>query len=103
GLESQPDGSFHDGAWERNQPLGPGLRRSASGIEISGLWNRDSVSTGLLKLPTGPAYAGPLFRDRNRVVAPRLLDWLETVASSGDPYAQLLLGTLYLDSIEPAP
>jgi hypothetical protein len=43
----------------------PGPRPAArtTGIEISGMWNNDTVSTGLLTLPTGPEYAGPLFAD----------------------------------------
>lgn len=103
GREDRPDGSFHDGSWELNQPLGPGRRRTASGVEISGMWNRDTVSTGLLALPTGPEFAGPLFSDRNRTASARLQTWLESVAARGDPYAQLLLGTLYLDFDDPEP
>lgn len=101
GREDRPDGSFHDGSWELNQPLGPGRRHTASGIEISGMWNRDMVSTGLLSLPTGPEYAGPLFSERNRVASERLQTWLSSAAERGDPYAQLLLGTLYLDFDDP--
>ncbi|MEQ8859431.1 MAG: hypothetical protein RIC56_12360 [Pseudomonadales bacterium] len=103
GREEHPDGSFHEGMWELNQPLGPGYRRAPSGIEISGLWNNDAVSTGLLVLPSGPEYAGPLFGDANRIASGRLRRWLHTTAGRGDPYAQLLLGTLYLDYQEPAP
>jgi hypothetical protein len=101
GRETRADGSFHDGTWEVNQTLGPGLRRAASGIVISGMWNNDSVSTGLLTLPTGPEYAGPLFADAGRAAAPRLIDWLTRVAEQGDPYAQLMLGTLRLELERP--
>ncbi|HEX7035117.1 MAG TPA: hypothetical protein VF210_05055 [Pseudomonadales bacterium] len=102
GLEMRPDGSFHDGQWELDRPLGPGLRRAATGIEISGNWNGDVVSTGLVKLPSGAEYAGPLFRGP-RAMAPRLLEWLHRVGGIGDPYAALMLGTAYLDFDEPAP
>lgn len=101
GRETRPDGSYHDGLWEFNQPLGPGLRHAISGIDISGMWTRDTVTTGLVKLPTGPEYAGPLFSDRGRSASPRLLDWLQRVAERGDPYAQLLLGTLRLELDRP--
>ena len=103
GREDRPDGAFHEGAWEFNQALGPGRRRAATGIEISGMWNDDSVSTGLLTLPTGLEYAGPLFSDGNRKASPRLAAWLEGAAGRGDPYAQLMLGTLYLDFDTPPP
>lgn len=103
GREDRPDGAFHDGTWEYNQALGPGRRRASSGIEISGMWNDDTVSTGLLTLPTGLEYAGPLFGQRNTRASQRLQTWLHAAAERGDPYAQLLLGTLYLDFDEPAP
>lgn len=103
GREDRPDGSFHEGSWELNQALGPGRRRAPTGIEISGMWNDDSVSTGLLTLPTGLEYAGPMFSDGNRKASERLLDWLTGTAGRGDPYAQLLLGTMYLDFERPQP
>ncbi|MEQ8486238.1 MAG: hypothetical protein RIB46_17905 [Pseudomonadales bacterium] len=102
GRETRPDGAYHDGLWELNQPLGPGLRHAISGIDISGMWTRDTVTTGLVKLPTGPEYAGPLFGDAGRSASPRLLDWLVGMAERGDPYAQLLLGTLRLELDRPA-
>jgi hypothetical protein len=103
GLEVRPDGSFHDGAWELNQVLGPGQRRAPTGIEISGMWNGDTVSTGLLKLPSGLEYAGPLFGRGARAASPHLIEWLHSGAGRGDPFAQLMLGTLYLDMERPAP
>ncbi|MEZ5557305.1 MAG: hypothetical protein R3E86_01985 [Pseudomonadales bacterium] len=103
GREDNPDGSLHDGSWESNRAFGPGRRRNAAGIEISGVWNGDTVSAGLLHLPTGIEYAGPLFRDHNRKVSPRLQSWLQGHAERGDPYAQMLLGSLYQDFEEPPP
>jgi TPR repeat protein len=103
GLEVRPDGSFHDGNWELNRPLGPGQRRAPTGIQISGIWNGDAVSTGLVKLPSGQEYAGPLFAKAARVASPRLVDWLHAAAGRGDPFAQLMLGTMYLDLERPAP
>jgi TPR repeat protein len=103
GLEVRPEGSFHDGTWELNQALGPGQRRAATGIEISGVWNGDSVSRGLLHLPGGLEYAGPLFSRGASAASPRLIDWLHAAAGRGDPFAQLMLGTLYLDQEEPPP
>lgn len=102
GRETWADGSYHDGGWESNQPLGPGTRRNPTGIEISGLWNADQVSTGLLVLPTGHEYAGPLFKKRNEEASPQLRDWLLDIGNQGDPYAQLFLGTLFSDFKEPA-
>ena len=101
GSETWPDGSSHDGTWENNQALGPGQRRDASGISISGLWNGDHVSTGLLALPTGEQYAGPLFSQLNTRVSAALQAWLHDLAERGDPYAQLLLGRLYTDFLDP--
>lgn len=103
GREEHSDGWFHDGTWELNQALGPGLRRSANGIEISGLWNGDTVSTGLLRLPSSLEYAGPLYSRQNRVASAMLVRWLESAARDGDPYAQYLLGKTFLDFDEPAP
>ena len=102
GRETSSDGSFHDGAWERNQPLGPGTRRNRTGIEISGVWTGDQVSTGLLTLPTGHEYAGPLFKNHNKQASPQLLNWLILAGDQGDPYAQFFLGTLFSDFEDPA-
>ena len=103
GLEVLADGSFHDGTWELNRPLGPGQRRAATGIVISGAWNGDTVSTGLLELPSGSRYAGPLFSESGTVASSRLMDWLHGTAGRGDPFAQLMLGTVYVDMKDPAP
>jgi len=103
GREVAADGTVHDGRWELNQPLGPGLRQYPTGIEINGMWNRDFVSSGLLRLPGGLEYAGPLFSRAGAVAAPPLIEWLERMADGGDPHAQLLLGTLHLDLQVPPP
>ena len=103
GLEVLADGSFHDGTWELNRTLGPGQRRAATGIVISGTWNGDTVSTGLLELPSGAQYAGSLFSHGGSVASARLLDWLHATAGRGDPSAQLMLGTLYVELEDPAP
>jgi hypothetical protein len=97
GRETDPEGGFHDGAWENNQPLGPGTRRDVAGVEIAGMWTGSRVRTGLVKLPTGLEYAGPLFEDRNRGVSAPLQEWLLAQASRGDPYAQLYLGRAFDD------
>jgi TPR repeat protein len=103
GRESGADGTVHEGAFELNQPLGPGSRVDSEGIRITGMWNQDAVSSGLLQLPSGLAYAGPLFSRSNTVAAPRLLEWLTQTAHAGDAHAQWLLGKLYLDLDQPAP
>jgi hypothetical protein len=97
GRETDPEGGFHDGSWENNQPLGPGTRRDVAGVEIAGMWTGNRVRTGLVKLPTGLEYAGPLFKDRNRGVSEPLKEWLLTQATRGDPYAQLYLGRAFDD------
>ena len=103
GRESSADGAFHDGAWENNQTLGPGTRRNRTGIEISGVWNHNHVSSGLLTLPTGAEYAGPLLRKGGSEVQPSLLEWLTANATANDPYAQLFLATAYADFKRPLP
>lgn len=101
GKETHADGSYHDGQWVNNVVLGPGTRHNPTGIEISGIWNGDNVSTGLLTLPTGHQYAGLLFKHRNTEVSASLIDWLIGMARLGDPYAQLLIGTVYSDFAKP--
>jgi len=103
GRETWADGSFHDGIWELNQALGPGHRRYITGIEIHGVFTGNSVSSGLLSLPGGVEYAGPLFRNGNSRASPMLQQWLESTGAAGNPHAQLLAATLYLDYAEPAP
>ncbi|MEE8079367.1 MAG: hypothetical protein V3T18_10250, partial [Pseudomonadales bacterium] len=103
GRESSVDGAFHDGAWEHNQTLGPGTRRDRMGMEISGVWNDNHVSSGLLTLPTGAEYAGPLLRKNGSEVQPPLLEWLEENAAANDPYAQLFLAKAYADYKRPLP
>ena len=101
GRESAGTGESHEGTWEQNLPLGPGIRTDRSGIAISGLWNGNQVSTGLLTLPTGPEYAGPLFSQKNSRASPPLQAWLEETAQHGDPYASLFLGRLFSDFVRP--
>jgi TPR repeat protein len=103
GRESSVDGAYHDGAWENNQTLGPGTRRDRMGMEISGVWNDNHVSSGLLMLPTGAEYAGPLLRKNGSEVQPPLLEWLEENAAANDPYAQLFLAKAYADYKRPLP
>jgi TPR repeat protein len=103
GRETHPDGSVHEGAFELNQVLGPGSRTDSDGIRITGMWNQDTVSSGLIELPSGLTYAGPLYSRAGTVASPRLLEWLTEAAERGDPHAQLLLGSLYLDMDQPAP
>ena len=103
GRETTSTGAYHEGTWERNLPLGPGTRTDTSGIAISGLWNRDQVTTGLLALPTGPEYAGPLFSQKNTRVSSTLQAWLEQNAHLGDPYAALVLGRVFSDFSVPQP
>lgn len=103
GREQNADGTYHEGTWEQNRALGPGIRSDLAGIETSGIWNGDLVSNGLIILPTGLEYAGPLFREFNTRVSPRLQKWMHDAAARGDPYAQLTLGTMYLDYSDPAP
>ena len=99
----QGDGSFHEGLWENNVALGPGTRRLLSGIEISGFWTGDTVAAGLIELPSGAQYAGPMFDSKPARVEPELLRWLETRLSSRDPDVLLLYGNAYTDFEEPPP
>lgn len=103
GIERFADHSYHQGRWETDQPLGPGTRRDRTGIEISGVWNGDTVGSGLMHLPSGAEYAGRLLKKRNTVVEPMLLTWLEERAQDGDAYAQFFLGTAYTDFVSPSP
>jgi len=60
------------------------------------------VVSGMVLLPTGASYAGKLM-GHDKSVAPRFVSWLETGASGGDPYAQLFLGVVLSDYLDPAP
>ena len=97
------DGSRYEGTWEQDIPMGPGTRRYASGIEVRGLWQGERVSSGLLELPSGKNFAGPLTRRQGRSIAPPLLAWLTQTAEDGDPHAQLLLASAWLDFEQPEP
>jgi hypothetical protein len=97
------DGSRYEGSWEQDVPMGPGTRRYATGIEVRGLWQGERITSGLLELPTGKTFAGPLTSRQGRALAPPLLAWLEQTAAAGDPHAQLLLASAKLDFEQPAP
>jgi len=103
GVETFASGGQHEGEWLNNQAQGPGTRITRTGIVIHGTFTGDSVSNGLLSLPGGEEYAGRLFRRQMTQVAPRLLNWTQTLATAGNPHAQLLLGTYYQQFTDPAP
>lgn len=90
-----PNQFDHEGNWENNISLGPGTRLYTTGVEITGIWNSDSVSSGILKLPSGKEYAGDLYDNDNAVVSPLLVAWLTKTANANDGHAQLLLGDTY--------
>ncbi len=89
GRETWPDGGYHDGEWELNQPQGPGLRRSADGIEITGTFTGLMPTSGMLVLPSGETFAGPMYKSEGGP-HPRFKTWLHTTAEAGDPWAQLM-------------
>jgi hypothetical protein len=89
GRETAADGSFHDGEWEFNQPHGPGQRQLENGIQITGTFAGELATNGLLVLPSGPAFAGPLWTSDGKMHQ-RLVEWIALHAAQGDPYAQLL-------------
>jgi hypothetical protein len=94
-IDRRGDGSFHEGAFENGRPLGPGRRRSAEGTEISGLWNDNSVASGVVSLPDGAEFGGALYRTATRSVHPEFRAWLEAQAAAGSAQAALLLGDAY--------
>lgn len=98
GIESYADGSRHEGNWQAGQILGPGTRTNRAGIAFSGPWTRNIISTGLVALPDGAQYAGPLFEQRGRRVREEFLSWLQTQQS---PYAHYFLGAAYMDFESP--
>lgn len=89
GRETWPDGSYHDGEWEYNQPRGPGMRHYADGTEITGTFAGDVATSGMLTLPSGEIFAGPMHAP-NGNLHPKLDRWLKTTAAGGDPWAGLL-------------
>jgi TPR repeat protein len=97
------DGSRYEGSWERDVTMGPGARRYDSGIEVRGLWQGERVSSGLLELPSGKTFAGPLTSRQGKAVTPLLFQWLEQTATAGDPHAQLLLASAWLGFEQPTP
>ena len=103
GRQYYPDGSYHDGSWELNQPQGPGTRKTIEGLTFTGLWSDTVIANGLLELPSGHVYAGPLYDGRGRKVSGRLLAWLEALSNRGDRYAQYLLADCYGGFVEPQP
>jgi hypothetical protein len=92
GVMRRVDGSFHEGTYENGRPLGPGTRRYEEGTEITGLWNGNSVSSGVVNLPDGGEFAGALYKTSKRTVVPAFLEWLEAEANAGSAQAALLLG-----------
>ncbi len=103
GRSREPDGSFHEGYWENNIPLGPGTRKTSQNVQITGTWNGDFASSGIVLLPNGQDYAGNLYDRGNQAVNKRFLDWLSEAAAAGDPYAQLLMAEAYQRFRQPAP
>ena len=97
----QADGTFHEGTWEKNLALGPGTRQLRSGIRISGNWIGDTVASGLVQLPSGLEYAGPLFDSKPERVEPELLRWLTEHLGDKDPHVLLLYAEAHLDYDEP--
>jgi hypothetical protein len=89
GRETWPDGSYHDGEWEFNQPRGPGFRHYADGTEITGVFADEVATSGMLALPSGEIYAGPMHTTSGEM-HPKFTAWLNTTARSGDPWATLL-------------
>ncbi len=103
GIARLPDGSLHDGRWEFDRPLGTGTRRLPTDIQITGFWTGGAVSAGILSLPGGLDYAGPLYGSRQQSVAPALLNWLQQLAAQHNAHAQLLLGDAYRNYRQPVP
>ncbi len=103
GRQYYPDGTYHDGSWELNQPQGPGTRKTIEGFTFTGLWSGNVIANGLLELPSGHTYAGPLYNDKGTKVSGQLLTWLEDLAKRGDRYAQYLLADCYDRFTEPLP
>lgn len=103
GIETFASGGSHDGEWFNNQAFGSGTRITRTGIKILGVFTGDRVSNGLLELPNGQEYAGPLFRKQMTEVAPPLLAWTQTQARAGSPAAQWLLAGFYQRFAKPAP
>ncbi len=103
GRQYYPDGTYHDGSWELNQPQGPGTRKTIEGFTFTGLWTGNVIANGLLELPSGHTYAGPLYGDKGTKVSGQLVAWLEDIATRGDRYAQYLLADSYSRFTEPAP
>lgn len=102
GVEYFASGGFHDGEWAYNKALGSGTRQTRTGIKILGLFTGDRVSNGLLELPNGAEYAGPLFRKQMSEVATPLLAWVQAQAEAGAPSAQWLLAGFYQRFEKPA-
>ncbi|MEM9621281.1 MAG: hypothetical protein AAF993_06505 [Pseudomonadota bacterium] len=103
GIAVRPDGSQHAGTWSQGFILGTGTRTNRSGVIYSGNWNRNTITDGLLELPSGAQYGGPLFRNQGRSVSTQLLAWMQAQSSNQDPHAQYLLATAFLDFDDPVP
>lgn len=102
GIETFATGGQHNGEWSHNKAVGSGTRQTRTGIKILGIFTGDRVSNGLLALPSGAEYAGPLFREQMTQVAAPLLTWTQAQAEAGDPAAQWLLAGFYQRFAKPA-
>ncbi len=103
GVAQRLDGNRHEGTWQQGFVLGPGIRTDRSGVLLSGNWNRNTISNGMIQLPSGAEYGGALFSERGKKISPRLLSWIETTSNNRDPHAQYLMASALLDYEDPAP
>ena len=70
-------------------------------MQISGVWNQDFISHGLLTFPNGQEYAGALFKQGGKQVAAQLVTWLQQPDIQRDPHIQLFLASVYRDFTQP--
>lgn len=92
-----PNGARHNGIWEAGQILGIGTRVTPQGIELSGVWTMNLFANGMVTLPDGRVFAGPVFVERGRKASRAFTAWLEQEADSGSAYAQYLLAVVLMD------
>ncbi len=91
------DGARHNGIWESGQILGIGTRVTPEGIELSGVWTMNLFANGMVTLPDGRVFAGPVFAERGRKASKAFTTWLEQEADSGSAFAQYLLAVVLMD------
>ena len=91
------NGAWHTGTWEAGHILGIGSRVTREGIILSGLWTRNLFSNGMVVLPDGHEFAGPVFTKRGQKTSVPFTAWLSRKASSGSAYAQYLLAATLMD------